>query len=132
MLEDVWAVSLESETLEWRCLYDGSQDNDETFEVEEAVLRGKDGVDKEVEGDEREEVEKRRKKKKRKKKRHAPLPRKGHVAVAIEDEERPLLVSFSALFRLTWLSSHVDRHGGIHKQLQSYWSATGLYPASQG
>lgn len=103
MLEDVWAVSLESEPLQWRCLYNGTQDD---HSLEGGFAEGDvpdlgsgggagGGVDESEEEEGLSEAERKKKRKHKKKKRkHSPLPRKGHVAVAVEHEERPLLVSF--------------------------------------
>jgi hypothetical protein len=97
MLDDLWAASLESKPLEWHCLYNGTRDDPlEDVGVTEGVLptEGNGGASP-VGRDGGDEVERRKKRKKHKKKKRdaAPLPRKGHVAVALDDPDRPLLVS---------------------------------------
>ena len=88
MLQDVWIGSINGTSITWDRIPDtGLQEEEWISEDGGSIL--------EVEDVEQVEGSKRKHKKKRRKKKHhhVPAPRKGHVAIYVETDERHFMVS---------------------------------------
>ena len=101
MLRDVWMAPLTGPEIVWDRIPDKSADDevllaeegeDEMGLEEERIL----DLFRKKEHQKGKKKKKKKKKKERKKDRHFPAPRKGHLALYVETEDRQLMVTFSS------------------------------------
>ena len=101
MLQDVWMASLDGPEIVWDRVLDKVPEDElslvEEVEEEEVSLVEEKGI---MDLFRKKKHKKRKKKKKRKRKKdlHFPAPRKGHLALYVESEDRQLMVSLQGQF----------------------------------
>lgn len=96
MLQDVWMASLDGPEIVWDRVLDKVPEDEsslleEVEEEEESLVEEKGIMD--LFRKKKHKKRKKKKKRKRKKDRNFPAPRKGHLALYVESEDRQLMVS---------------------------------------